>query len=255
MSNQNKTNDSLQDDLRRRMNEIDKSSEFNAQGREHYFTPRRENDVIDENKNLSKQKNFQFENYDKNNPTIIKPRKRTNSPFSEEEKKHITESVELIKTEYNIRNKFIKQEEKKHLKNQDRIIKKINKFDRKIQIFQEKGSIEEAAKTIDLKEELQNRLYAIQEDFKNISMTFDQNMSLVDRRKKIYNNALKAQTNRARKIIELRNKSSKKNANGVFHWGNYINESSFVQPDKNAGVPERKRESSWTEEIEKNKNK
>gem|GEM_PF-5962494 len=224
MSNQNKTNDSLQNDLRRRMNEIDKSSEFNSQGREHYFTPRRENNEIDEIKNSLKQKDFQLErkykpieNYNKNTPTIIKPRRKTNSPFSEEQKKHITESVELIKTEYDIKNKFIKQEEKKHLKNQDRIIKKINKFDRKIQIFQEKGSIDEAAKTIDLKEELQNRLYAIQEDFKNISMTFDQNMSLVDRRKKIYNNALKAQTNRARKIIELRNKSSKKNANGIFH--------------------------------------
>ncbi|ARU91165.1 hypothetical protein SCLARK_00446 [Spiroplasma clarkii] len=260
MSDQKRPESLLTDDLRKRIEEIDKSSQFNAQGRETYFVPRKsleseDPQLVETQKKQSakdrkidiEKRHSPLENYNERPENIIRPRKAAVSPFTDEQKKEITATVDQIKTEHDLHERLIRRKEKEYLKTQNKLIKKINRYERKINIYQEKGRHDDVEKTMEIKDNLANELKFIQDGFKNISQTFSPNMSLDERRRKIYNNAYNAETNRVRKIVKARQES--KTGNGL-NWSNHVADSNLVMPDKNAALPERKRVKTWKEEIE-----
>lgn len=256
MSDEKRTESLLVDDLRKRIDEIDKSNQFNAQANANYIVPRRRDGnveevvkkpVVKEKKTIVENRYSSLENYNEAPENIYRPRKKVPSAFTDEQQKMISESVELIRNEHDAKERFIKKEEKRLLKDQNKIIKKINKYDRKINLYQQKENYDEAQKTMELKERLTSELKEIQQNFKEITMSFSPGMSLDERRRKIYNNAYNAETNRVRKMINARQKAEK--GNGL-NWESHVEYSDMVQPDKNAGTPERKRERSWEEELE-----
>ncbi|QEH62232.1 hypothetical protein SCHIN_v1c10390 [Spiroplasma chinense] len=220
----------LSDDAKKRLEEIKRSDDLvKANSATNYFVPKRkvvEEQVISEAHE------------------VIKPRKRKNLPFSEDEKTHIKEVVEEVKQELKTREVTLQKDQKKLFKEGHKISKMVSKVNKKIEVMKTKGYDEEVIeRTLELKEDYVNKLKQIHEEIEVINSSYDPNMSLKDRRRQIYNNAYSAETERARKLIK--NAGSNK-----MSWSDHKNDSDFVQPDKDAYLPERKRTKSWEEEVE-----
>ncbi|AGR41562.1 hypothetical protein [Spiroplasma taiwanense] len=207
MNNENQNNvDSLQtknnqnEQAKKRLDEIKKSNEIMGKNSEssNFFIPKRKNTNLDL----------------ESNSEIIKPRKRKNLPFTEEQKKEIEETVSNVKQEFKdieIQNKML---EKKLVKEEQKLTKLIYKTSKKISNLLDKNKEDELEKTLELQDEYFSALEKIQDDIDTIVLG-EANISLQQRRKHIYNNAYNAETERARRIIEMRK-------NRDMAWSNQI---------------------------------
>ncbi|AOG60758.1 hypothetical protein SHELI_v1c08090 [Spiroplasma helicoides] len=239
MGNEKETKSLLNSNVKDRIEEIKNTERLMNPKPVQYFIPSRK----DERKKEQKE-----------NLILIKPRKVKDLPFNAEQKKNIEQTVTTIQEEYKKADRIVHKEQKSLIKEGQKVSKLVSKFDRKIERMRQRGYDEdEISKTIDMKDDYINKLNEIQENLENITATFYPNMSLQERRSKIYNKAFNAETARVNRLMNLRN-SDNKNKHS-FNWSNHINASDFVQPDKAAALEERKRDSSWTQEVDKFNNK
>ncbi|ALD66779.1 hypothetical protein [Spiroplasma cantharicola] len=148
-----------------------------------------------------KTKNSQLEKVD-----IIKPRKKKNLPFSPEQQKEIEETITNIQSEYREFDKSSKIFEKRLLKEEQKLSRLILKTNRKIGSLIFKEDTEQLEKTVELQEEYLKAFDKVHDNIDTIALR-EQNVSLRDRRKHIYSKAYNAETERARRLIELRNKN------------------------------------------------
>ncbi|AHI53232.1 hypothetical protein [Spiroplasma culicicola] len=233
---QSKENQNLLSDLaKKRLDEIKRSEELmgNSAASQQYFIPKRKD-------------NQEVEIVKKTDESIIKPRKHKNLPFSSEEKTEIQKTFSEVKSDLKEKEKANSKLEKQLIKEGYKISKMVKKTTKKInQMIEKDVDQEDIEKTIELKDNYVDQLKEIHENIKVVNSNYDINMTLKDRRKQIYSNAYNAETERARKLMAMREKGY----DGGFNWQNHVEDSEFVQPDKNAGLQERKKTRSWEERI------
>ncbi len=185
------------------------------------------------------------------NEQVFKPRKEKNMPFSDEEIKEIEKTISDIRYEIRQKDKFVQKEEKKLIKEGYKLTKLVTKTSKKLNNMLEKGSFSNSdiEKTLELKENYVSKLKEIHDNIKTVASKYTPEMSLQERRKQIYNDAYNAETERAQKIISWR--ENVKLGKSEFNWGNHVDDSDKVMPDKNASLEERKRQANWEEEVKK----
>ncbi|QGS52311.1 hypothetical protein [Spiroplasma tabanidicola] len=239
MANQNDEKNNIQNDPKKRMEEIKKSNDlFKDVEIKEFIRPSRLGKDISISPNEGK-------------PTLIKPRRKQEPLVSKEERKELEKTISDVTAELREKNENIIKQHKKLMKEENKFNKLVNKYSKKIEVMKNKGySEEKVEKTIELKENYKNKLNQIHQNllFVEAHQTFDPNMSLKDRRKQIYNNAYNSETRRAQKLIALREAANNKKQ--AFNWESHVDYSESVkpQPDKNAG---HKREGSWDDELER----
>ncbi|WP_342258854.1 hypothetical protein [Spiroplasma endosymbiont of Dioctria linearis] len=137
---------------------------------------------------------------------IIKPRKKKSLPFSPEQQKEIEETITNLQSEYREFDKSNKIFEKRLLKEEQKLSRLILKTNRKIGSLIFKQDTNQLERTVELQEEYLKAFDKVHDNIDTIVLR-EQNISLQDRRKHIYSKAYNAETERARKLIELRNKN------------------------------------------------
>ncbi|AGR42427.1 hypothetical protein [Spiroplasma diminutum] len=157
---------------------------------------------------------------------LIKPRKKKNLPFTDEQQKEIEETMTNIQTEYKQIEKSNRTFEKKLFKEELKISRLISKTNKKIGSLIAQENEEELEKTVKLQAEYLRVFDKIHDDIDTIILR-DNKISLGDRRKHIYNNAYNAETERARKLVELRNKNKSS-------WSNQIKNELKVEPKRSS---------------------
>ncbi|AUM62944.1 hypothetical protein [Spiroplasma monobiae] len=149
--------------------------------------------------------------------TFIKPRKKKNLPFSNEQQKEIEKTMLDVRSEYRDNLKEKKTVEKKLLKEEIKLSRLISKTNKKIGTLIDKENTGELEKTVEMQSEYLNAFDKIHDDINTLVLS-ENKISLEDRRKHIYNNAYNAETERARKLVQLRNENRAS-------WTNQIKES------------------------------
>ncbi|WP_338984816.1 hypothetical protein [Spiroplasma endosymbiont of Diplazon laetatorius] len=162
---------------------------------------------------VPKRKNNSSDNGD---VALIKPRKKKNLPFTNEQQKEIEKTMSDIQTEYKEIQKEKKTVEKKLIKEEQKLSRLIVKTNKKISSLIDKEDDEKLEKTVELQAQYLNAFDKIHDDIDTLVLS-ENKISLEDRRKHIYNNAYNAETERARRLVQLRN-------NNKASWTNQIKE-------------------------------
>ncbi|QHX36958.1 hypothetical protein [Spiroplasma sp. BIUS-1] len=157
---------------------------------------------------------------------IIKPRKKKNLPFTDSQQKEIEKTISNIQSEYRENEKEKKIVEKKLIKEEIKLSRLISKTNKKIGSLIDKENKEQLEKTVELQESYLNAFDKLHDDIDTLVLS-ENKISLEDRRKHIYNNAYNAETERARKLVQLRN-SNKAN------WTNQLKENKKTVSKRNS---------------------
>ncbi|AUB31986.1 hypothetical protein [Spiroplasma floricola] len=136
--------------------------------------------------------------------SLIKPRKKKNLPFTDQQQKELEKTISDITNEYKDIEKEQKNIEKKLLKEEVKISRLITKTNRRIRSLIDKEDMEQLEKSVDLQEQYIKAFDKVQEGINTLVLR-ENNISLGERRKYIYNKAYNAETERARRLVELRN--------------------------------------------------
>ncbi|QBQ08076.1 hypothetical protein SGLAD_v1c08770 [Spiroplasma gladiatoris] len=238
MDKDKNTQSLLKADPQKRFEEIKKSDELiKGVNEKEFIRPSRLDQQINGQKN--------------EDVNIIKPRKKQEPNFSAPERNELEKTIGELTTELRDKHEKIIKKQKMLMKEENKVNKLLNKYSKKIEVMKNKGvSEEKVEKTIELKEIYENKLSQIHQNLKLVDpqQTFDQNMSLKDRRKKIYDNAYNSETRRAQKLVAMREAalSNKK----AFNWESHVDYSESVKPEKQDNSIHR-RKGSWAKEVEK----
>ncbi|WP_339020643.1 hypothetical protein [Spiroplasma endosymbiont of Atherix ibis] len=172
--------------------------------------------------------------------SLIKPRKKKNLPFTDQQQNELEKTILDITNEYKDIEKEKKIIEKKLLKEEVKISRLITKNNRRIRSLIDKEDVQQLEKSVDLQEQYLKAFDKIQDGINTLVLR-ENNISLEDRRKYIYNKAYNAETERARKLVELRNSNKET-------WASQIKKEKQQQEGKRSS-------DDWRERLGIDKNK
>ncbi|AKU79396.1 hypothetical protein [Spiroplasma turonicum] len=138
---------------------------------------------------------------------LITPRKKKNLPFTKDQKKEIEQTVTLVKKEYKTKTKEEEKFEKKLLKERNKVEKIVIKASKKLEslVKTEEVDFKEVEQTLELHDNNIEKINQIDNELNTLILSNPQ-LSLKDRRKFIYKKAYNAETERARRLLEMKNK-------------------------------------------------
>ncbi|ASP27921.1 hypothetical protein SCORR_v1c01460 [Spiroplasma corruscae] len=202
MSKNDKNAINFEELARQRLEEVKSSNKLMGveEGiKNNYYIPKRKNEhSLDETKDLKTSKKG-----------LIKPRKKKEIPISIEQKKELENTITLIKQEFKEKQKKEEKFEKHLLKERHKIEKMISKTSKRLNSLVKNEEIidaDEVEKTLELHDNFIKKIGKIDEDLNTLVLS-NPGLTLNDRRKFIYKRAYKAETERARRLLEMKNKN------------------------------------------------